>query len=134
LRDAEHLLLRITLEKVEVLHQRGGTTARRGDAPAAIAFAMALLPIAQVTLKVDLAMSTVLLAALGGDAAAAVILARILRKVDLDHSSAIELADSWGRFSRRCSAIRPSHPVTANRLTSRGRGARAGTPSAGVFA
>jgi hypothetical protein len=137
LRDAEHLLLRVTLEKVDVLHQRGWIAARRGDAPAAIATAIPLLPITQVTLPVDLAMSAVLLAALGGDAAARIMLAHVLRNADLDHPFAIELAESWGGFMRR-SAIcppplhtsrpSPSRPDIANRGTSHGVSVHTGTP------
>lgn len=109
LRDAEHLLLRAALDQVHVLQQPCWIAARRGDPSAAIATAMALLPITHVTLTVDLAMSTVLLAALGGDAAAAVMLAHVLRQAEFDHPLAAELAESWLVSGLRGTVCSSSH-------------------------
>ena len=101
LRDAEHLLLRAALDRIAVLHGLSGIAALHGDPVAAIAVTIALIAISTITLKVDLAMTTVLLAALGGDAAAALTLAHVLRDAQLDHPFADDLAVSWLRHIRR---------------------------------
>jgi hypothetical protein len=95
-RDAEHLLLRATLEGITVLH--GGdkfAAALRGDAAAAIAVAFSLMPIEAITLQVDLAMTALLRCALERNAAAALVLAQVLGLTDLGHPFATELAASW---------------------------------------
>jgi hypothetical protein len=85
LNDAQHLLLRATLEKVGLIKGREWLSGMRGDAAASIAIALHCLPITTVTLEVDLAMSAVALHALGGDAASALVLSHILRRVPVDH-------------------------------------------------
>lgn len=67
----------------------------RGDAAAGIAVALSLMLISTVTLEVDIAMTAVLLSALKGDAATALMLSHILGRVRLDHPFAAELAASW---------------------------------------
>ncbi|MGX9390231.1 hypothetical protein ACWX0K_08565 [Nitrobacteraceae bacterium UC4446_H13] len=94
-RDAEHLLLRATLDKVAVLRGQTWIAAMRGDAAAGIAVALSLMPISTVTLEVDIAMTAVLLSAIKGDAATALMLLHILGRVRLDHPFAAELAASW---------------------------------------
>jgi hypothetical protein len=54
-----------------------------------------------VTLEVDLAMSAVALHALGGDAASALVLSHILRRVPVDHPFAGDLAASWFALNLR---------------------------------
>jgi hypothetical protein len=95
LNGAQHLLLRATLEKVSLIKGREWLSGMRGDAAAGIAIALHCLPITTVTLEVDLAMSAVALHALGGDAASALVLSHILRRVPMDHPFARDLARSW---------------------------------------
>jgi hypothetical protein len=95
LRDAEHLILRDTLSKIGVLWGCEWVNAMRGDAGASIAIAVELLPITEFTLQVDLAMSALLLNALGGNRAAALMLSHMLRKTELAHPCAPQLAGSW---------------------------------------
>ncbi len=94
-RDAEHLLLRATLDKVAVLRGQTWIAAMHGDAAAGIAVALSLMPIGTTTLEVDIAMTAVLLSALDGDAATALTLSHVLGRVKLDHPFAAELAASW---------------------------------------
>jgi hypothetical protein len=101
LNDAQHLLLRATLEKVSLIKGREWLSAMRGDAAASIAIALHCLPITTVTLEVDLAMSAVALHALGGNPASALLLSHILRRVPVDHPFARDLAVSWLAFNLR---------------------------------
>lgn len=103
-RDAERLLLLATLEQIRMLH--GGddfAAALKGDAAAAIGVAFTLMPIEEMTLKVDIAMTTLLRCVLERNAAAALVLAQVLGLTDLGHSYAVELAASWLVYGRRCS-------------------------------
>jgi hypothetical protein len=105
LRDAEHLLLRATLEGIVVL--RGGdnfTAVLRGDEAAAIGMAFSLMPIEAMTLQVDIAMTALLRCALERNAAAALVLAQVLGLTDLGHSFATDLAASWFTHGLRHSA------------------------------
>ena len=72
--DAHHLLLRATLHKICVMNGREWLSAMSGDAVASIAIAVEMFPITEITLEVDLAMTVLMLGALDGTAAAAVIL------------------------------------------------------------
>lgn len=94
-RDAEHLLLRATLDKVAVLRGKSWIAALRGDAAASIAVALSLMPISTATLEVDIAMTAVLASALDGDATTALMLSHVLGRAALDHPFATELAASW---------------------------------------
>jgi hypothetical protein len=103
-RDAERLLLLATLQQIEVLH--GGdefAAALKGDPAAAISVAFTLMPIEEITLKNDLAMTALLRCVLEHKAAAALVLAQVLGLTDLGHSYAVELAASWLIYGRRCS-------------------------------
>lgn len=103
-RDAERLLLLATLEQIEMLH--GGddfAAALKGDAAAAIGVAFTLMPIEEMTLKTDIAMTALLRCVLEHKAAAALVLAQVLGLTDLGHSHAVELASSWLVYGRRCS-------------------------------
>jgi hypothetical protein len=94
LRDAEKLLVLVTLERVEVL--RGAAelrAAQKGDAAAAIAAALAVMPIQDFTLDVDITMTALLRCAVEGDSAAALVLANVLGRADLDRAT--ELSASW---------------------------------------
>ncbi len=93
-RDAEKLLLLVTLERIAVLR---GTSelgaAQRGDAAAAIAAALSVMPVQDFTLKVDITMTALLRCAVEGDNAAALVLANVLSRTGLN--LATELSASW---------------------------------------
>lgn len=93
--DAQHLLLRATLNKISPLKDREWFGSLRGDPAASIAVALGCLPIAELTLKMDLAMSVMAIHALGGNAASALVLSHVLRHAPLDHPFTRELAASW---------------------------------------
>lgn len=91
----QHLLLRATLEKICVMNGHQWLSALRGDAAASIAIAIGALPIDQVTLEVDLAMSALALCALEGSAGVALVLSHILRRTAFDHPFGKDLSASW---------------------------------------
>ena len=93
--DAQRLHLRVTMEKICVLKDHQWLSALRGDAAASIAIAIGAIPIDQVTVEVDLAMSALALCALEGSAGAALVLSHILKRTALDHPFAKELSASW---------------------------------------
>ena len=96
LRDAQRLLVNTTLERIGVM--RGGgvlTAALRGEAGAAVAVALTMMPIGDVTLEVDFAMTAVLRGALAGNGPAALVLAHVLGHADIGHPFATELSASW---------------------------------------
>ena len=95
LKDAQHLLMRSTLETVSLIKRQEWLGGLRGDAAAGIAIALHCLPVTAVTIKIDLAMSTVALHALEDDAASALVLSHVLRRVALEHPFARDLAASW---------------------------------------
>lgn len=104
-RDAEHLALSATLERISVLHGDDKfAVALEGDAAAAIAVALSLMPIERITLQTDIAMSALLRCALDRSAAAALVLSQILGLTDLGHGLSIELAASWFAHGRRNAA------------------------------
>ena len=97
--EAERLLLQATLEQIGVLH--GGdefTAALTGDPSAAIDVAFSLMPIVEMSLTSDIAMTALLRCSLERNATAALVLAQILSLTDLDHST--ELAASWLAYGR----------------------------------
>jgi hypothetical protein len=93
--DAQQLLLRATLDKICMMNGREWLSAMHGDAAASIAIAVEMFPITEITLEVDLAMTVVMLSALDGNAAAALVLSQLLGRVPLDHPFAKELSVSW---------------------------------------
>ena len=102
LRHAELVTVRNTLNEIAVL--RGGEDfgpALRGDADAAIRVALAVMPIIETNLQVDIAMTTLLGAALEPNAAPALVMAQVLGLTDLGHPFGTELAASWLDFGRR---------------------------------
>ncbi|UPK37147.1 hypothetical protein IVB18_07450 [Bradyrhizobium sp. 186] len=101
---AERLLLLTTLEQIDVLH--GGddfAAALNGDPAAAIGATLSMMPIKEITLRADIAMTALLNCAIDGNAAAALVLAQVLGLTDLDHPYATELAESWLAYGRRYS-------------------------------
>ncbi len=101
----------------------------RGDAAASVEIARGTLPISIITLEVDLAMTVLTLVALGGNAAAALVLSQVLQSVSLDHPFAKELSVSWLGFNLRRVMGATKPPV---RLRTRRNGAvlRIAEPSA----
>jgi hypothetical protein len=103
-RDTERLLLLAMLEQIDVLH--GGddfTAALEGDPSAAIGVAFSVMPVEEMALTVDIAMTALLQCALERNAAAALVLAQVLGLTDLGHPYAIELAAWWLAYGKRCS-------------------------------
>jgi hypothetical protein len=109
--DAEHLLLREVIGKIGVLKGREWISAMRGDTAASVEIALETLPISTVTLEVDLAMTALTLVALGGNAAAALVLSQVLQRVCLDHPFAKELSVSWLGFNLRRAMGATKQPV-----------------------
>jgi hypothetical protein len=93
--DVQRLHLSATLEKIWVMKDRQWLSALRGDAAASIAIAIGAMPIDQVTVEVDLAMSALALCALEGSAGAAVVLAHVVKRTALDHPFGKDLSASW---------------------------------------
>lgn len=96
LRDAEHLLVIDTLDTICVMDRHEEfAAALRGDVAAAVGVALSLLPIHEVTLTIDIAMTALLRCALAGDATATLVVANLLHRIELDHPSATKLSTSW---------------------------------------
>jgi hypothetical protein len=96
LRDAEALLIDAALDRIVVLRTgKDLRAALQGDAAAAIGAAFSLLPIEELTLEADIAMTALLRCALNGNPASALALANILGRTALTHPFATELAASW---------------------------------------
>src|ERR1700712_5776863 len=77
LRGSKHLG-RNTLNEVTMLHGGDGLgAARRGDATAAVGFALAVMPINGINLHVDIAMTTLLCAALKPHSSPALVMAQV---------------------------------------------------------
>lgn len=93
--EAEHLSLKQIISKIGVLKGCEWVSAMHGDAAASIAIALEANPIREFTLEVDLAMTALMLGALGGNATAALVLWQVLRRAPLDHPFAKELSVSW---------------------------------------
>jgi hypothetical protein len=93
--DVQRRHLNATVEKICVMKDRQWLSALQGDAAASIALAIGAMPIDQVTLEVDLAMSTLALCALEGSAGAAVVLAHVLRRTPLEHPFGKDLSAFW---------------------------------------
>jgi len=102
--DAECLLVRSALDGLAVLGaDKDFSAALKGDAAAAIGVAFSLMPVEEMTLRADIAMTALLRCALERNAAAALVLAQVLGLTDLGHSHATELAASWLAYGRHYS-------------------------------
>jgi len=97
--DAHIAALGEALACMELLREPRWADARRGDAAAAIAIAVPLMPINEVVPRVDVAMSALCLSALRGNPGAAVVFAHALRTI----------GDDDGRL-KRCGASWLGHP------------------------
>lgn len=100
--EAEYLRLLVTLEQITVLHRSAGfAAALNGDPAAAIDLAFSLMPIGEMTVTTDIAMSALLRCALEHNASAALVLAQVVGLTDLSHTRATELAASWFTYGLR---------------------------------
>ena len=96
LSDAEYLLVRSALNGLAALG--GGKdlgAAIKGDAAAAISAALSLVPVHEVTLKVDIAMTALLSCALKNDPAAVLVLSHILGLAQWGDKHAEDLGLAW---------------------------------------
>jgi hypothetical protein len=93
--DAQHLLLRATLEDASAIKGHEWLAGLRDNAALCVAAALGALPITEISLKIDLAMSALTVSALSGNAGSVLVLSHILRLVPLDHPFAKELSVSW---------------------------------------
>lgn len=99
---SERRLLQETLEQIDVLH--GGddfVAALAGNPSAAIDVVFSLMPLEEVTLTADIAMTALLRCTLGHNATTALVMAQVLGLTDLGHSHATEFAASWLAYGRR---------------------------------
>jgi len=100
--DTERRLLVETIGRIGVL--RGGAdlaAALSGDAAAAIRAALVLMPIGEITTRVDITMTALMCIALHGNAAPALVMAQVAGLTDLRHELAGELAAAWLVFGER---------------------------------
>ncbi|QAU44347.1 hypothetical protein [Bradyrhizobium guangzhouense] len=96
LREADNLVLHATLGQISLMRPGNGHMMPLiGNPAAAIAEAFDLVPIAEATLEVDIVMSSLMVSALSGDIAAALVLSYGIRHTRLDHPFAVELSASW---------------------------------------
>jgi hypothetical protein len=113
--DADHAAVRAILAKAVLLHEPNWTEASNGSAADAIALAIAEWPIRTVSSHIDLIMTAVLLAAMMGSAAAAVVLAHVVRQLPGCTKHHKRIAASWLARNLRASlakrARRPSAPT-----------------------
>jgi hypothetical protein len=106
-RDAERLLLIATLGRITVLHSdKDLAAALKGDQASAIAVALSLMPVEEITLQVDITMTALMRIALDCNAAAALVMAQVIGLIDVGHELASELADSWMDYGDRHSRER----------------------------
>ncbi|MCK1414841.1 hypothetical protein IVB55_18045 [Bradyrhizobium sp. CW4] len=102
--EPERLHLRATLEQINVLHaEHELVAALKGDAAAAIEVTFTLMPISEISLRTDIAMTALLRCALERNAAASLVLAQVLGLTDLGHPYAEELATAWLAYGCLCS-------------------------------
>jgi hypothetical protein len=83
------------LAKTVLFGQPKWRDAVAGDVPAAVAVAVSLLPIDNVTFQVDLAMTALIRGAIEGDFAAAIVVANILRHLPGSMLLHRRIATSW---------------------------------------
>jgi hypothetical protein len=94
--DAECLLVHSALDGLAVLGAgKDFDAALEGDAAAAISAALSLVPVREVTLKVDIAMTALLSCALMNDPAAVLVLSHILGLAQWGDKDAEDLGLAW---------------------------------------
>jgi hypothetical protein len=96
LRDEERAQISETLRHVEALCcDAEFRAALNGDADAAIATVLSMMPITNIDFHTDIAMTALLSCALAGQASAALVLAQIVGLTDVGHALTRELSVSW---------------------------------------
>ena len=96
LREEERAQISETLRHVEALRcDAEFRAALNGDADAAIATALSMMPITNIDFHTDIAMTALLSCALAGPASAALVLAQIVGLTDVGHPLTRELSVSW---------------------------------------
>jgi hypothetical protein len=94
--EAECLLLGSALDGLAMLGAgKDFSAALKGDAAAAISVALSLVPVREVTLKVDIAMTALLSCALKNDPAAVLVLSHILGLAQWGDKGAEDLGLAW---------------------------------------
>jgi hypothetical protein len=94
--DAECLLVRSALDGLAVLGAgKDFGAALKGDAAAAISTALSLVPVREMTLKIDIAMAALLSCALKNDPAAVLVLSHILGLAQWGDKDAEDLGLAW---------------------------------------
>lgn len=99
--DAQHLLLRTTLQNIATFTGRQWLAGLHDNAAACIKIALRAHRISKIALEVDLAMSFLMASALGGNAGSALVLSHILRRVPIDRGFAKKLSVSWLELNLR---------------------------------
>ena len=99
--DAQHLLLRATLEHISTIDGHEWLIGLHNNAAVSVAVALSALPITEINIEIDLAMSALTVSALGGSAGATHVLSHILRLAPLDRLLARQLSVSWLRLNLR---------------------------------
>jgi hypothetical protein len=66
-----------------------------GNVPAAVSVAVSFIPVDEITVQLDLAMTVLTLFAIDGDPAAAIVLSNILRHMPGAHAHHRQIAASW---------------------------------------
>ncbi|MBR0868007.1 hypothetical protein ACVIWV_000333 [Bradyrhizobium diazoefficiens] len=95
-RYTEQSIIGTMLQRIAVLH--GGDKLRAalsGDPAAAIAAALSLMPIRDISLTVDITMTALLHSALSDDPAAMLVLSHVLGRLEFDLPFKVELATLW---------------------------------------
>jgi hypothetical protein len=94
--ETECLLVNSALDGLAVLGAgKDFGAALKGDAAAAISAALSLVPVREVTLKVDIAMTALLCCALKNDPAAVLVLSHILGLAQWGDKDAEDLGLAW---------------------------------------
>jgi hypothetical protein len=117
-RDAEQSIICTTLQRIAVLH--GGDKIRAalsGDPAAAIAAALSLMPIRDISLTVDITMTALLHSALSDDPAATLVLSHVLGRLEFDLPLRVELASLWLTHHLRY-AKAPGQPARTEAIVS----------------
>ena len=92
---AEIAAMTAALKGMSFTPDDGWRKAADGDAAVAIRLALGLLPISEITPRVDIVMTTLARCAARGNPASGLVLAKILRQAPIDKALAGRLSVSW---------------------------------------
>lgn len=99
---SERALLLATLKSISVLNAGSNLkSALAGDPMAAMDVAFSLMPVKELTLTVDIAMTALCHLSLAPNATLALVMAQVTGLTDLDHGLSIDLALSWYKYGLR---------------------------------